>query len=786
MPTRSHIFQFSVGLLILIGSHLLVAQTPGPDTISEIRLEGLDRLGSAEVLARMKIRVGDPWNAEELDGEYRRLWASGDFISIDSPVIDRTSSGVVITIRIIERKPIYEVLFEGTDNLSNKAALEAIKSQKDELYDPLYVREDVESLRGLLLEKGHPYARVGSRLEESAEGLLVIFEIEEGPEVTLHTIDLNGTGSIPASDVFARMKLRTKSLLGLMQSGNFDPRLLEPDLEQIREYYVVKGFFDAEVSLNRMEFGSDLEELRLVIDINEGPHYRIGSVEFQLSGDPLIPEETLRSTLQIGPGDLWDGEIVKTDSDSLRELYSKQAYIDATVTPSVIYPLEGEDVILRYQISEGQKVFTEEISFRGNSATKDEVIRRQLEIFPGEELYPDKIQDSLSSLYRLQYFQQIRPFFGNSDDSQLRPVVFDFLEGPTGRALFGVGYSSGRGIVGNLHVEKRNFDITDLPESLSDLPNSFSGGGQRLVMEAQPGTEYSRYRLQFHEPYLMGSKNSLRLAAYRSVLLRLDYIEDRNSGGISLGRLFNQEQKIRAEVGFRHERISIEDVSDLAPTVVTQSAGKTKLNALDFEFDWDQRIYRPVIGAVDGWYLEGSYSHSGGPIGGELDLMKLNVGTGWFKTTFKQTEELRHIFAFRTNFGWAEPFGDSDFVPVFERYYLGGPRSLRGFDYRGAGPTENGREIGGTVRHRGSVEYTWPLLENTLRGIVFTDFGNLAESESDFSFDDYRVGAGGGVILNVPIFGQPLPISITWTEAVKSQEGDRLQQFSFDLGWFLY
>ncbi|MEE2889161.1 MAG: outer membrane protein assembly factor BamA [Planctomycetota bacterium] len=762
----------------------LLAQDQDPVMIEEIRLQGLDRLGTAEVLARMKIRAGDPWNPEELDAEYRRLWSSGDFISIDSPVIDQTPGGVIITIRMLERKPVHKVVFEGADNLSEKAAQKAIRTEKDELYDPLLVREDITSLRDLLLEKGHPFGRVGSRVEESPDGMLVIFEIEEGPEVLVRTIDFKGAGSIPTSEIFPVMQLRTRSPFGLLEGGKFDSRMIDEDLGKIREYYVYKGFFDAEVTLDRLEFNDDLEALRLVIAIAEGPRYRIGSIEFEFVGNNVFTESKLRESLLIEAGEPWDGEKVSTASERIQHLYSEQAYIDAAVTPTVIYPLEGEDVILRFQVTEGLRVFTNEIELRGNAGTKDAVIRRQLEIYPGEELYPDRIQDSLSNLHRLQYFQQIRPYFDVSEDPERRPVVFEMLEGTTGRALFGVGYSSGRGVVGNLSYEKRNFDITDFPDSLTDLPGSFSGGGQRLVLEAQPGTEYSRYRVLFHEPYLMGSQNSLRLSTYRSVLLRHDYIEDRKSTGISIGRLFNREERIRGEIGFRNDEISIEEISSLAPTVVVDSEGVTKLRAIDLDFDWDQRVYRPLIGAVDGWYLEGGYSHTGGPLGGELNLNKLNVGTGFFKTFHQDGEDLRHILAFRTSLAWVEPFGDSDFVPVFERYYLGGPRSLRGFDYRGAGPREDDREIGGTVRHRGSLEYTWPLLENTLRGIVFTDFGNLAVDQPSFSFDEYRVGVGGGVVLNVPIFGQPLPISITWTEAVMSQEGDRLQQFSFDLGWF--
>ena len=766
--------------------HACQTQSQEPEVIQEIRLRGLDRLGTAEVLARMKIRSGDRWDPAALDAEYRRLWTSGDFVTIESPLVDHTASGVIITITLRERRQIFEVKFEGAQDLSEKAALRQIRSNKDELHDPLLVREDIDSIRDLLLEQGHPFARVDSRTEETTDGLVVIFEIDEGPQVLLRTIDLKGSGSLPIGKILKLMQLRTKTPLGLLRSGKFDPRLLEEDLEKIREYYISMGFFDAEVSVDQLEFQNNLENLRLVIDVEEGPRYRIGEIEFSFEGSRVIPETELRATLAVAPGDLWNGALVKEDTGKLKGLYNGQGYLDATITPTLTYPLEGVDVILRYRIHEGSLVYVSDIEFRGNTNTRDDVIRRQLEIYPGELLHPDLLQTSLSNIHRLRYFDGVRPLFDSGGDPDRRPVVFEVAEGSTGRALFGVGYSSGRGAVGNLSIEKRNFDITDVPDSLSDLPGSFTGGGQRLILEAQPGTQYSRYRLQFTEPYMGGSHNSLRISAFRSVLLRPDYIEDRSSAGITVGRLFSLEEKLRGTLGFRNDRVSVDDVSMSAPSVVINSAGKTTYSAIDLNLDWDRRVYRPVIGAVDGWYLETGYSHIGGPLGGDLEIGKLSFGTGLFRTIHKNSDELRHVFAMRTSFNWAEPLGDDDLIPVFERFYLGGPRSLRGFDYRGAGPRENDAELGGTVRHRGSVEYTWPLLDNTLRGIVFTDFGNLSDGKAAFSLDEYRVGVGGGIVLNIPIFGQPLPISITWTEAVKKEDGDRLQEFSFDLGWFLY
>ncbi len=755
------------------------------EVISQIRLQGLDRLGTAQVMARMKVRVGDRWDPAALDEEYRRLWTSGDFVTIDAPLVDHTEKGVIITIMLRERRRIQDVQFEGAENLSVRTALKEIRSRKDELHDPLLVREDLDTVIDLLLKLGHPFARVDTRTEETDEGLRIIFELDEGPQVRIQRVDLQGTGSIPIADIFKVMQLRTRIYFGLGRSGKFDPRLLEQDLDQIRTLYVAKGFFDAEVSLGQLDFQNGLEDLRILILVDEGPRYRVGEIEFQITGPGDLSQQQLLAALKLTAGSDWDGEIVQSDTEVLRTLFSDLGFLDAAVSPSLTYPLEGQEVLLIYRITVGSKVTASEIGFRGNGTTRDDVIRRQLVVYPGEELHNDAIQDSLSNLHRLQYFDQVRPQFEGGTESDQRPVVFELSEMSTGRALFGVGYSSGRGAVGNLAIEKRNFDISDFPESLSDLPGSFTGGGQRLVLEAQPGTEYSRYRLLFSEPYLGGSQNSLNVSAFRSVLLRREYIEDRNSVGLTFGRLFNREERIRGSLGLRHDLISVNDVSASAPLVVKDSAGKTRYTALDLDLEWNQRVYRPVIGSVDGWYVEGGYSHIGGPLGGDLEVAKLDFSTGLFKTTFQDGEDYRHVFAARTSFNWAEPLGADDQVPVFERYYLGGPRSLRGFDYRGVGPREDDQEIGGTVRHRGSIEYTWPLIENTLRGIVFTDFGNLSDGTSAFSFDDYRVGVGGGVVINVPIFGQPLPISITWTEAVKKQEGDRIQEFSFDLGWFL-
>ena len=787
-PSRPPPRRRSVPSLVILLSLLIPLLSPiqgqDPPRIVAISLEGLDRLAEAEVLARMKIQVGDLWEPAELDAEYQRLWTSGDFLFIEAPLVTEVPEGVRITIRLEEKRPVVEVVFDGLQGLSESTITDTLRTEEGELLDRQSLANDREEVRHQFLQLGYRFVEVDTEVSDIEGGKRVVFVIREGPQVRIGSVFFDGAESFTSDALLEQISSKPRTqFFGIPNDGNLIEERLENDVEMLKAFYVRKGHFDATISIDRILYSSELEHAEVVFSIEEGPRYSVRAIEFEIEGERVFSVERLTEEVGISPGDDWDGDLVDVATNALRRLYSERAYIEARIVPSVVYSLEGFDLVLRFSIVEGEKIHVDEIQIRGNAETRDRVIRRQLVFFPGDEFRSDRVQDSWSNLNRLQYFTAVGVSTEGGDSPQRRNVAVQVEEGSTGRALFGIGITTGRGIIGSFSIQKRNFDITDFPTSIGDLPDAFTGGGQTLVLEAQPGTEYSRYRFDFREPNFLESLMSLSIRGYKSAYIREDYIEERGASEIAVGRQFLFDYNLRTEISYRHEKVSVVDVTSTAPQIVADSEGTTKISAVELSASYDRRKFRQMIGAVDGWNARGGFEIAGGPLGEELDLYRGTLSLGLYRTVFVQGEDLRHIITFKNNFAWEETFGDSTFVPIFERFYLGGAGTLRGFRYRGVGPRENGRPIGGTKRHYGSLEYTWPLAENTIRGIIFTDFGNISEETTGFDLDLYRVSLGAGVQVNVPFFGQPLPISFTWAEAIQSQPDDVPQEFLFDIGW---
>ncbi|MFQ5655653.1 MAG: BamA/TamA family outer membrane protein, partial [Planctomycetota bacterium] len=181
--------------------------------------------------------------------------------------------------------------------------------------------------------------------------------------------------------------------------------------------------------------------------------------------------------------------------------------------------------------------------------------------------------------------------------------------------------------------------------------------------------------------------------------------------------------------------------------------------------------------------VSATYEYTGGPLGAELDLSKVNAWAALHRTVFSRGEARRHILSWKNSISWAEPHHNTGEVPIYERFYLGGSRSLRGFDYRRVGPHFGNEPIGGAVRHFGTLEYTFPLADDIIRGVGFIDYGNLSPTLQAFHGGDYRLSVGGGILINVPFLGQHLPMSFTWGDALLSEDGDKERQFLFDIGF---
>jgi len=761
------------------------AQVPVNDArIAEIKLLGLDRVSEAEVLARMRVRVGDRFDQRSLDQEYDRLFKTGQFTFIHPWQFESRPDGIHISIRFEEKQKILDVRLSGMEALSRPRTLEDLATRKGELLDTTGLRTDEETILQKYYQDGYIFAAVEHETVPLPGGVQVIFRVYEGSRVTMSQVVFDGAESFGNGELLDQVGVRSRSwFLGIPNSGKLQRDILFRSVDSLRAFYRRKGFFDAQVALGPLEFNEKRDQVLVRFRVQEGPRYHINQIRFDVEGQRVFTDQELTEAIETKTGDPWDGDAITADEKTLEKLYSDQAYVDVRVTVDPILELTGNNVALLFRIIEGEKIFIEEVKIRGNEETRDKVIRRQLTFYPGEEFRSEKIQDSVSNLYRLGYFNSVNPSWEAGSQPGYKNVIIDVEEGSTGRMIFGIGLTTGQGASGSFSLQKTNFDIADFPKSFSDIPNAFSGGGQSLTIQAQPGTQYSRYRFNFLEPYVFDTLNSLSVTGFRSAYLREDYTEQRTAGEISFGRRFLFDRRLTAEVWYLYEVVKIRDLSEDAIPSVVAVEGKTHISAITTALAYDRRVFRPIIGPVGGWNTRLGLEYAGGPLGAELDYSKATMSVNFYSTLYSDGESKRHIVTLRNDFGWEEPHHDTVEIPIYERFYLGGSSTLRGFRFREVGPKEQGEPVGGTVRHFGSLEYTFPLYEGVVRGIAFADYGNLAPDFSTYKGDEYRVAVGGGVLLNIPFLGQYLPISLTWADAIEKEDGDRTQTFLFDIGF---
>lgn len=357
------------------------------------------------------------------------------------------------------------------------------------------------------------------------------------------------------------------------------------------------------------------------------------------------------------------------------------------------------------------------------------------------------------------------------DGRRVRDVYVNLKENESfGRIRFGAAMSSNEGLVGDITLVRSNFDIADLPTSFKDLfvdRTAFLGAGQYFSVSLQPGLEYSNFSINFSEPYLFGTPTALGLSAYLWQRQREDWVEQRAGGRMSLARRLPCHYTIALNV--RAESVDIRNIDDDAPQDVKNVRGTNMVYGTAFTLTKDElqvdRFFKPYGGYKSFASIE--------PVFGDFSLVKYMFGSTRYRTIYQNDEGFRHIIKLEGEVGWI-----TGNAPVFERYYLGGGEDMRGFKYRGVGPMQSGDPVGGKSVLFGTAEYTFPLIGDTIRGVMFFDFGTV--NEDTFSYGNLRASLGVGV----RVFSEqiPIPIALDLGFPIKSESGDEKQVISFSIG----
>jgi outer membrane protein insertion porin family len=750
----------AVGLCAAAG--LVLAQGDAP-IVREIgvRNDGAGPVEESFVLSHVRTAVGDPLSGVVLASDVKALLATGRFSYVATEA-DSVEGGVHITYVVRNKLKLAEpVIVSGARHLRSDKVRDMLGLDPGDPID-----EQTVSVRARkVVDEYHAdlyfLAKVSVTVEEvdHEEGTgRVRVEILEGKRAGIKSFVFNGNSSISYDELWHAVETRGWwNPARWFDRRQHDPEKLDKARQAIEDLYKDRGFLDVVVEYPDVRL--DARGIEVIFTIREGVMYHLADV--RIEGITSFPEAQVRTAMRTKKGDLASTSAVKADRQAIEDYYGSRGYIDARVRVS-IDPTAGKGLItLTFVVSEGSLVNIRNIKIRGNSRTRDKVIRRELLVYPGEVFDRTRVRRSERRLQNLGYFSSVRSDTEQTAIPAQRDLVFDVDEKRTGQFMMGAGFSSVDQLMGFVELSQGNFDLFGWPY--------FTGAGQKLKLRAQIGQTRTSYELSFVEPWFMDEKLSLGLDLFRQEQNYTDYDVARIGGAVSLSSPLPGPNRVQ----LRYELVSSE-ITDVSDTNEYYYVDEPTRN---YSFMNEANLTKSTIGitlrhdsrdnsfvATRGNRASIFCEVSGGVLGGDTDMV--NVG---FRTAHYLPVWFKHVLSLKTRYQVVEPYGDTEDVPIDDRLFLGGGQTLRGFEYRDVGPkvipaglTEADgkfRPVGGRSLAMASIEYTVPVVEG-IRLAVFYDTGNVWSEAYEFHPDDLASSAGLGIRLDMP--GFPIRIDRAW------------------------
>lgn len=732
-----------------------------------IRHVGPPAVSDSHILANVRIEVGSTFNRNSIDDDVRNLYATGYFYAIQVLEEYDLQQGYHLIYLVQGNPTLTDIRFEGNSKYKNAKLLKTISSQVGRPLNDRTLFEDSQAIKKLYQKAGYPATKVDyvRSIDEQAGRATVTFKIEEAPKIRIEDVIFEGATAFKQSKLRKAIKTRRWWMFSwLTGTGAFKEDQWAEDRDRLSEFYRRDGYLDFELKDVKFDY-PEPNRMVLRLQVFEGKQYHVGSVGFR--GVTLIDTNALLGDLEMPAGEVFTPAGLYDDIERVEDAYGALGHIDARVRPERTANVETGNMDLVYDLTEGQRVFIERVEIRGNTKTKDRVIRRELLVNPGEPFNKVLVKFSTNRIGLLNYFEKVAWTDEKTDAPNRRDLVINVDEKSTGNIQVGAGLSTIDDLVGFAEVSQSNFDLFN--------PPYFTGGGQKAILRVQLGTERQDYMLTFQEPWMFGRKLIFNQDLYhRELNFQSSLYNERRTGtSTSFTRPLGREW-FRGTLSYTLENVGILDVSPTASPAIKDEEGETLISELGLRFDLDRRTNSEDSGMLaDGGFRSAlDLGLAGGPLGGETDFYRLELRHSHYFRGFARG----HILEVIARAGVIENYGRSDSVPLFNRWFLGGAFNMRGFEYREVGPKDiTGEPLGGETYWYGSVEYSIPVIDR-VRFAVFYDIGMVYQDAYSFNsqvYDrngnlvidtgQYNDNFGFGVRLNLPIgplvFDYGIPIT---------------------------
>ncbi len=750
--------------------------------IEDIQIESREgaAVDKASVRAFTSVKVGDEFSRADVNRDVKALQKCGRFTSV-SVERDFVPGGVSLTY-VVEPKPtIRELEIYGADFVGNKKVRELLGLGVGDIADDETLAVNAQKVKDHYQKKYFPDAKLNWTLSPSSEKGMVNVRIDvvEGKRANVKAIRFEGNRKISARQLRKVMKQRTVNWLSFITGvGSYSPDDLESDKENLRRAYLDQGYLDAKIQEPEVMLAGR-KTLKIVIPVEEGAQYRIGQIA--LGGITLFSTQEVAGVVLLKRDNVASLEQVDKGSQAIRDFFGSRGYIHTGVD----YDLDADPAKrianVSYEVKESSLAHIRNILIRGNSQTKDKVIRRELTVYPGEIFNEVKVRNSERRLRNLGYFSYVNSMPLETTELHDYDLAIDVEEQKTGQFMIGAGFSSIDDLIGFVELSQGNFDLFDFPR--------FSGGGQKLKIRTQLGTKRTDYELSFVEPWFLNRRLSLGLDLFEheSQYFSSEYDQRNLGANITLGKPLGSFNRLNLIYGL--EQVDVLNVSSNASELIKQEAGKRKKYSLTAEIVHDSRDNFFIATRGNRTIL--SATGAGGPLQGDTDIYSFEARSSqYFPLWFD------HVLSLRGTASMVNEYGDSDRVPIFDRLFLGGARTVRGFKFRDVGPKDSTEEpIGGKSSVYATMEYTLPVAEKMRlaafydAGIVWSglfdqnkDMAKTFNAGKEFVGDgEINTSAGFGIRFDFP--GFPIQLDYSWPLKADIFNDRRAGRFSFWLGY---
>ena len=697
------------------------------DVVDELRVSGNRRVESESVLGQVTTKVGQPLSLSTISEDIKRIHRLGYF---DDIRVDATrADGEVIVTYIVEEKPaVARIEYEGNDKLTREDIEEVVDLETNQVLSVAEVKANAEKIRELYAEKGFYLAEVGYEIEldeETPGAAIVVFQIHEYAKVEVRKITFIGNSELEDRELKNIMATREGDFSSLLTSfGTFKEEAFEADLQRVTAYYYDKGFVEVVVGRPVVRLSRDKRYIFITIEITEGPQFDTGTVD--LAGDFIRPKEELRELVELEPGETFSYGTARADAERIRDVYMDAGYAYVNVNPMMRPRADGTKVVdVSYDIQKGNKVYFGRIEIVGNDKTRDKVIRRELEIEEGELYSNTELEASRGKVMRLGFFEKVDITTQRADRPDVINARVEVTERPTGTFQVGAGLSSLESFIINAQISQ----------------NNFLGRGQSMSFNLQLSQIRTFFNAQFAEPYLFDTKLQFSVDLYNFDYVFQDFGRRSRGGNMSFGYPITDElnvsltyklEDVELRPGGREQR-QTQQVGNLFRGGITSSAG------VGVAYDnRDNRLF-PTDGSYHSGRVEladDTFTRS------QNEFIKYDAETRWY---FPLIWGL--VLRFNGEVGYVQSVDPHKPVPLFERYFVGGPTTVRGFDRFSLGPTRDVAanpddpssaldefQIGGNKRLILTAEIEFPILTAVgIKGVVFADAGNAFDNDQPIS-----------------------------------------------------